>query len=546
MSQTHATHNLKKNRVSNNGESGLSGLEQSWVKLLREIRVECCAILNCIDFVCEEVLADELCHQLKEASTDSLNDDFITTLEAIREICTEGLVAMRAEFSFGNYQERLDESFSEATSRSAHDLKNLVTRIKYRADDLLEEGDERFLPFEDHVREIQGYCHHFIQRIDDRRFSRPEDRVNESSSTITVTHDTQGRLQIVGNILIVDDEAEKANHLANILRKENHVVTIATSGSAALKLLDNNCYGNDENAIDLVLLDMIMPSMNGYEVLDEMKKDYGLRSIPVVMVSAESDISNIVRCISRGADDYLTKPCDPGLLRARVSSCLTKSQLRKQERILTNQIRQAKQRTDRLLHSIFPYTVAEELVTSGAVKPRGCDQVAVLFCDVAGFTSFCKGRSPDEVVENLHELFSAYENVIEECGVEKIKTIGDCIMVTAGITSRFENPVYSCLKCGHRMIEAAKQCSAQWDVRVGIHIGPVVAGMAGNSQYAFDVWGDTVNTASRIEGTADPGTISVSEPAWSQVFHLCRGRSLGLQALKGRDSMEVFRFEGLR
>jgi class 3 adenylate cyclase len=223
-----------------------------------------------------------------------------------------------------------------------------------------------------------------------------------------------------------------------------------------------------------------------------------------------------------------------------------KRHLRKQERILSDQIHAAKLRGDNLLYDIFPYTVAEELITSGAVKPRGCDNVAVLFCDVVGFTPFCNDHPPDEVVARLHELFTAYEDAVRQCRVEKIKTIGDCMMITAGLMQRFDNPVMNCLRCAEMMIAAARRCSAGWEVRVGIHVGPVVAGMAGNKQYAFDVWGDTVNTASRIERTAAPGSISVSEPAWARVYHACRGTSLGIQPLKGKDSMEVFRFEGFR
>jgi class 3 adenylate cyclase len=172
--------------------------------------------------------------------------------------------------------------------------------------------------------------------------------------------------------------------------------------------------------------------------------------------------------------------------------------------------------------------------------------VAVLFCDIVGFTSYCKDRSPEEIVSNLHELFSAYEDAVRECRVEKIKTIGDCMMVTAGLMRRFENPVMSCLRCAELMIEAASQCSANWQVRAGIHIGPVVAGMAGNKQYAFDVWGDTVNTASRVQATAEPNTISVSEPAWAGVYHACRGQSLGIRSLKGQRPLEIFRFQGFR
>jgi len=323
-------------------------------------------------------------------------------------------------------------------------------------------------------------------------------------------------------------------------------VSLAEDGGQALELLEKSHYAPGGKPIDLVLLDLKMRNVDGLTVLAEMKKDFGLRSIPVVMVSAHSDVETQVRCIACGADDYLVKPPHPALLEAQVRSCLAKGRLRKQERLLGDQVRASKQRADDLLYNIFPYTVARDLVTTGCFEPRCCDNVAVLFCDVVGFTAYCDSRSPKEVVANLNDLFSAYEDAIEQCGVEKIKTIGDCIMVTAGLMRHFENPVLSCLECGTRMVAAAERSPARWQVRIGIHVGPVVAGMAGRKHYSFDIWGDTVNTAARVQGTADPGAINLSEPAWSHVYKTCHGQSLGIKQLKGKTSMEVFRFEGFR
>jgi class 3 adenylate cyclase len=294
------------------------------------------------------------------------------------------------------------------------------------------------------------------------------------------------------------------------------------------------------------LLDLKMKNVDGFTVLAEMKKDYAMRSIPVVMISAHSDVETQVRCIAHGADDYLVKPPHPALLGAQVRSCLSKGWLRKQERLLSDQVRASKQRADDLLYNIFPYTVARDLVTTGTFEPRCCDNVAVLFCDVVGFTSYCDSRPPKEVVANLNDLFSSYEDAIEQCGIEKIKTIGDCIMVTAGLMTHFENPVLSCLQCGKLMVAAARDSKAKWEVRVGIHVGPVVAGMAGRKHYLFDIWGDTVNTAARVQSTAEPGAINLSELAWAQVYKTCYGKSLGMKKLKGKTSMEVFQFEGFR
>lgn len=527
-------------------------------RLLRAMRVETCSRLGCIDQLCRGLLRDELClHLAEEAGRHE--DDFLATLEQVREICGRGSALVAERFAPRDAAQEPGE-FLAWLSDEVHALKNCVAGIKYACDLLLEQGDERFLPFEETIQEIRA---HFDACMAVLGATRAKLRANEPAGG-----DASGLPAIAvagepvelplrapdyvvpavepGHILVVDDERTSREYLAKELEKHGHRVTLAENGRQAIELLQQTCYRPESQPIDLVLLDLWMRDVDGLTVLAEMKKDYGLRSIPVVMVSAHDEIDSVVKCISYGADDYLTKPYEPRILQARVNSCLAKAELRRQERILNEQIRAAKRRADNLLYDIFPYTVAEELITSGAVKPRGCENVAVMFCDVVGFTPYCNNRTPEEIVASLHELFSAYDEAIREYRVEKIKTIGDCMMVTAGLAQRFENPVLSCIQCGQKMIRSAGACSARWNVRVGIHVGPVVAGMAGNRQYAFDVWGDTVNTAARIEATAEPNTIAVSEPAWSQVFELCRGHSLGVKPLKGRKSLEVFRFEGLR
>src|SRR5262249_17995347 len=152
--------------------------------------------------------------------------------------------------------------------------------------------------------------------------------------------------------------------------------------------------------------------------------------------------------------------------------------------------------------------------------------VAVLFADLVGFTAYCDERDPDEVVAVLQQLFEGYEQLLLDHGLEKIKSIGDAIMATAGLLRRNDNPALDCIRCGLAMRDAARALPVPWEVRVGIHVGPVVAGLVGKRQYAFDLWGDTVNTASRVETHAAPGDINLSAAAWHQVADRCRGDSL--------------------
>ncbi len=283
----------------------------------------------------------------------------------------------------------------------------------------------------------------------------------------------------------------------------------------------------------------MMPEMNGYEVLERMKSDMALRHIPVIMISAVDEIDSVVRCIELGAEDYLSKPFNRVLLKARIAASLDKKRLRDQETSFLQRVEREKKRADSILHAILPAAAVQELKASGQVRPRQVEDVAVLFCDVVGFTAYCDGHSPEEVVSHLQALVDRFEEVARDHGLEKIKTIGDAFMATAGLLQHVEEPVLAAVRCGLDMIGATATLDSGWQVRVGIHAGPVMAGVIGRRQYAYDVWGDTVNVAARVVDKAAPGTVVVTAPGWLQLQGACQGRSAGFAALKGKGEVEL-------
>jgi class 3 adenylate cyclase len=286
-----------------------------------------------------------------------------------------------------------------------------------------------------------------------------------------------------------------------------------------------------------------MPELNGFQVLERLKADERLRHIPVITMSAFTDMDSIVRCIEMGAEDYLTKPFDKVLLRARISACLEKKRLRDREVLYLEQIKREQERTDALLHVILPAEIVPELKANDKVRPRRHEDVAVLFCDIVGFTPFCDRNRPEEVVPHLQQLIEAWEEIALRHQVEKIKTIGDAFMAAAGLLKPAENPVLNCVRCGLDMITACQQLPVQWEVRVGIHIGPVVAGVIGRRQYLFDLWGDTVNTAARMESHGVPGSVTLSGAAWERIAHCAAGEARGLFPVKGKGHVPIVRFE---
>ena len=166
-----------------------------------------------------------------------------------------------------------------------------------------------------------------------------------------------------------------------------------------------------------------------------------------------------------------------------------------------------------------------------------------MFADVIGFTSFCETHAPEEVVASLHHLALGFEELTALHGLEKIKTVGDALMATAGLLVPNGDPVMASLRCATATVAAARALPSRWEMRIGIHIGPVVAGVLGREKFSYDLWGDTVNVAARLAALGtDPG-VYLSAAAWRRVADRARAVPLGPVPVKGKGEMEVWRLE---
>lgn len=342
------------------------------------------------------------------------------------------------------------------------------------------------------------------------------------------------------SILVVDDEAFNIKFIQRQLKQEGYTnISTAGDGKEAIEMMQKTPF-------DLVLLDIEMPEMNGYEVLEHVKADMRLRDVPIIIISSVDDIESIARCIEMGAEDYLPKPFNPILLRARLGASIEKKKNIDKQATFMDQIREEKKRSDKLLEVILPFAAARELKSTGKVAPRSYDEVAVMFCDIVSFTSYCSEHTADEVVGHLDQLIDAYEEISAKYQMEKIKTIGDEYMATAGLLTPNRDPLLSCVQAGLEMVEAAKNSGPNWEVRVGVNVGTVVAGIVGKQKYQFDVWGNTVNVAARMASYGKPGGITMPQELWHQVEHDCLGRSLGNIDVKGKGAIDIVECYGLR
>ncbi len=482
---------------------------------------------------------------LKDAAGPG-REDFLADQQKIHGSCQRLLALLVEALDMA----KLEVRSPEAAKRLHHDLRTPLNPVIGFGEMWLEDGDEDILEtFRDDLEHMRTLGKKMLVGIDalltlnliasDPDMDLPEltgaGMIRDIVGSLTAAPSVREVVE-KGTILVVDDNEINRDLLGRRLLRDGHTVVAAADGREALELLRARPF-------DLVLLDIIMPEVSGFQVLERLKADERLRHIPVIMISAFDEIDSVVRCIEMGAEDYLTKPFNPTVLEARIGACLEKKRLRDREVLYLEQIEQERRRSDELLHVILPTEIVKELKETSRVRPRRYESVAVLFCDIVGFTPYCDANPPEQVVLYLQQLIETWEEIALRHQVEKIKTIGDAFMAAAGLLQKVENPVLACVRCGLEMIEATRSLPTAWNLRVGIHVGPVVAGVIGKRQYLFDLWGDTVNTAARMESHGVPGAVVLSGPAWQHVAHCCRGESRGLVSVKGKGQMEVFRFE---
>jgi adenylate cyclase len=203
--------------------------------------------------------------------------------------------------------------------------------------------------------------------------------------------------------------------------------------------------------------------------------------------------------------------------------------------------------SERLLLNVLPESVAERLKGGETTIADGYDDATVLFADLVGFTPLAASLSPAETVGLLDRLFSAFDQLAERHGLEKIKTIGDAYMVVGGLPVAGADHPDRAVAMGLDMLDAVRDLAAEvghpLDLRIGVHTGPLVAGVIGTIKFSYDLWGDTVNIASRLESHGIPGAIQVSEATWSRVKGTVEARPRGPVVLKGRGSVDAFVIE---
>jgi len=298
---------------------------------------------------------------------------------------------------------------------------------------------------------------------------------------------TQPASRRPARLLVVDDNKVNRLLMARGLQQQGHNTATAENGRVALEMLR-------QEEFDMVLLDMEMPEMDGFQVLEQLVKDTKLRDLPVIVTSSLEGIENVVRCIELGAEDFLTKPVNPVLLKARIGASLEKKRLRDMQKELVRRFATSE--------------VAQDLAQSGFALGGHHIRASVMFSDIRGFTQMVESQPPDETIDLLNTYYTLMFDAISGCGGVVNQMVGDGLMAIFGAPLPLPDPAGSAVAAAREMIEMVELFNAERTslgkstIRIGIGIatGEVVAGYTGTNERAtYTCVGDTVNLAARLE-----------------------------------------------
>jgi adenylate cyclase len=299
-----------------------------------------------------------------------------------------------------------------------------------------------------------------------------------------------------GRVLVVDDDRVNRMLLTRSLEHEGHRVRCAENGAEALESLhDDPC--------DVVLLDIVMPELDGVSVLEHMKGDPALQDVPVIMISGVDDTESVVRCIEIGADDYLPKPFDPVLLRARISAGLTKKRLHELER----------ERLRGVFARFLPEPMVDEVLlrADGDLRLGGVRLVSTaLFADLRDFTGFAERTPPDDVIAVLNRYFGEMSDAVLDNGGTLVAFLGDGLIAVFGAPIECDDHADRAVAAAREMLEVRLPRFNRWlrehgyggrfRMGIGMSSGPLMSGNVGSERrLEYTAIGDTVNTASRLE-----------------------------------------------
>src|SRR6185437_13926413 len=333
--------------------------------------------------------------------------------------------------------------------------------------------------------------------------------------------------------LIVDDEEQNRTLLRDPLEAHGYKVIEVENGIRALQKVE-------EAVPDVILLDLMMPKMDGFEVCRRLKKYWKAAHVPIIVLTALSDRKERLMGIEAGANDFLTKPVDVQDVVLRVNNAVYAKRLH-------DLLKVEQEKSERLLRSILPRPIAERMKAGELNIAEHHADATLLVADLVGFTALTASIDPIQIVSLLNEIFSAFDVLAEKRSLEKIKIIGDAYMVAGGIHSHHNDHAEAVAELALELQKQVERFNQQYNIsfriRIGVHTGPLVAGVIGRKSFAYDVWGETVNTVCRLESTGEAGKIQISESTYKRLKEKYKFRAAHKVALKDHGTIPAYWLE---
>lgn len=414
--------------------------------------------------------------------------------------------------------ERLLHLFKNAPQddrQGLHKLRNLVGALRGYSELICEDFDRVKTP-------------ELLQHL--QQLGKHSSEIDLSQPPHSESDEFDSDIQSHGVILAVDDTEENRDLLSRYLQRNHHEVITASSGQEALEILDTT-------PVDAILLDLIMPEMDGHEVLRRVKANEALRAIPVIVISGLQDTPEIIRCIEAGADDYLFKPFNAVLLQARIQAGLERKRWHDKEQAYREQL----EKSQRFIRHTFGRYVSDEIVENLLEKPEGLKlggdqrEVTILMADIRSFTTICEQLDPGRVVKLLNIYLGAMSEIIIKHLGTIDEFIGDAILAIFGAPTSRQDDTERALKCALEMQQAITAINKanlledlpEISIGIAINTGSVIAGNIGSERRSkYGVVGHTVNLTARIEDHSRAGEILISESTLKTSKHnLSIGRS---------------------
>ena len=393
-----------------------------------------------------------------------------------------------------------------------HDLRNIFSAITGYGEIIKEDSDDTSA-LSPPIKEMLNLTKSALRLIE-----APKSE-NVIETAFSFDNSTNSKIEVnpveSGKLLVIDDNENNRDLLSHHLKNLGHQVTAVDSAkNASLAMQDTE--------FDLILLDLIMPDIDGYQFLKQLKASDQWRAIPIIMVSGIDDTDGVIQCIKAGAEDYLTKPFNAVLLEARLSSCLEKKRWHDRELSILNEL----EKRNHFIRQTFGRYLTDEIVSNLLENPDGLNlgggykKVTIIMTDIRSFTTHCEQLTPDRVVKLLNNYLGVMTQVIMDFKGTVDEFIGDAILALFGAPIEREDDTDRAIACAIAMQLAMDEVNDKnsrdglptISMGIGINTGEVIAGNIGSDQrLKYAVVGQHVNLAARVESHTSGGQILASQ-----------------------------------